>query len=181
VFAFQTILPNVGPGTLKQRDDIKLLGNENERQLYVPQDQFYKKLAIECTSQGVSFELFLPTRSYVDLATIGLLASTTGGGTHYYKNFAAAREGPALQSEIVRVRLASIFHSRMLIVFFREKTTGLQFGFDGLMRIRTSTGIKIVDHYGHFYMQNETDLELGGIDSDKGTFFFVFVLIKPSL
>lgn len=39
--------------------------------------------------------------------------------------------------------------------------------YDAVMRVRTSTGIRPVDFYGHFYMSNTTDIELATIDSDK--------------
>jgi protein transport protein SEC24 len=33
--------------------------------------------------------------------------------------------------------------------------------------MRCSNGINLKDYYGNFYMQNPTDVEYGGIDSDK--------------
>ena len=35
------------------------------------------------------------------------------------------------------------------------------------MRVRTSTGVRPTDFYGHLYMSNTTDIELASIDSDK--------------
>ena len=40
-------------------------------------------------------------------------------------------------------------------------------GFDAIMRVRTSTGIRPVDFHGHFYMSNTTDMELAAIDSSQ--------------
>ncbi|XP_006887627.1 PREDICTED: protein transport protein Sec24C [Elephantulus edwardii] len=40
-------------------------------------------------------------------------------------------------------------------------------GFDAVMRVRTSTGIRAVDFFGAFYMSNTTDVELAGLDVDK--------------
>lgn len=39
--------------------------------------------------------------------------------------------------------------------------------FDAVMRVRTSTGVRPTDFYGHFYMSNTTDMELASIDCDK--------------
>lgn len=39
--------------------------------------------------------------------------------------------------------------------------------FDSIMRVRTSTGVRATDFYGHFYMSNTTDMELASIDSNK--------------
>lgn len=35
--------------------------------------------------------------------------------------------------------------------------------FDAIMRVRTSTGVRSTDFYGHFYMSNTTDMELASI------------------
>lgn len=35
------------------------------------------------------------------------------------------------------------------------------------MRVRTSTGTRPTDFYGHFFMSNSTDVELAAIDCDK--------------
>ena len=39
--------------------------------------------------------------------------------------------------------------------------------FDSVMRVRTSTGVRPVDFYGHFFMSNATDVEVAGFDSDQ--------------
>lgn len=39
--------------------------------------------------------------------------------------------------------------------------------FDAVMRVRTSTGVRPTDFYGHLHMTNTTDIELASIDSDK--------------
>jgi len=39
--------------------------------------------------------------------------------------------------------------------------------FDAVMRVRTSTGVRATDFYGHYFMSNTTDMELGSIDCDK--------------
>lgn len=35
------------------------------------------------------------------------------------------------------------------------------------MRVRTSTGVRATDFYGHFFMSNTTDMELASIDCNK--------------
>jgi len=39
--------------------------------------------------------------------------------------------------------------------------------FDAVMRVRTSTGVRATDFYGHYFMSNTTDMELASIDCDK--------------
>ena len=40
-------------------------------------------------------------------------------------------------------------------------------GFDSVMRVRASTGLRPTGFFGAFYMANTTDIELGNIDCDK--------------
>jgi hypothetical protein len=45
------------------------------------------------------------------------------------------------------------------------------------MRVRTSTGTRPTDFYGHFFMSNSTDVELAAIDCDKVSYenYYVFI------
>ena len=40
-------------------------------------------------------------------------------------------------------------------------------GFDAVMRVRASTGLRPTGFHGAFHMSNTTDIELGNIDCDK--------------
>lgn len=39
--------------------------------------------------------------------------------------------------------------------------------FDTVLRVRTSTGVRPVDFYGHFFMNNTTDVETAAFDTDQ--------------
>ena len=43
---FQACLPSSGPGALAPREDLKALGTERERTMFVPQDDFYKRVPV---------------------------------------------------------------------------------------------------------------------------------------
>ncbi|KAF9200494.1 COPII coat Sec23p-Sfb3p heterodimer component, partial [Haplosporangium sp. Z 27] len=145
---FQTALPTFGPGALRQRDDSKIYGTDKERTLYAPQDDFYKNLAESCVDAGLSIDLFLFPNAYVDVATLGCLSSITGGDTHMFINFNAEKDGVKLMGDIA-------------------KLVTRPFGFNALMRVRCSTGLRIAEHFGNFHMKNSTDLEIAGLDSEK--------------
>lgn len=40
-------------------------------------------------------------------------------------------------------------------------------GFDAVMRVRASTGLRPTGFFGAFFMANTTDIELGNVDCDK--------------
>ncbi|KAF9185975.1 COPII coat Sec23p-Sfb3p heterodimer component [Haplosporangium sp. Z 767] len=145
---FQTSLPTFGPGPLKHREDTKLYGTDKERTLFAPLDDFYKKLAESCVDAGLSIDLFLFPNAYIDVASLGCLSSITGGETLLFPNFNAARDGAKLVGNIAKI-------------------VTRPFGYNALMRVRCSTGLRITEHFGNFHMKNSTDLELAGIDSEK--------------
>ncbi|KAF9909907.1 COPII coat Sec23p-Sfb3p heterodimer component [Lobosporangium transversale] len=148
LIVFQTALPTFGPGALKHRDDSKVYGTDKERTLFAPQDDFYKKLGESCVEAGLSVDLFLFPNAYVDVASVGCLSSITGGETQLFPNFNAARDGEKLKGNIIKI-------------------LGRPFGYNALLRVRCSTGLRITEHFGNFHMKNSTDLEIGGLDSEK--------------
>ncbi|KAI8824197.1 Sec23/Sec24 trunk domain-containing protein [Fimicolochytrium jonesii] len=145
---FQTMLPTFGPGQLKSREDPKLFGTDKERTLFEPQEYFWTKLGQDCATNGVCIDMFLFPSAYIDVATIGGLSALTGGDLYLYPNFDDGRDGFKLVND------------------FKRSLTRT-FGFDALLRIRVSNGLKVTEHFGNFYMKNITDVEIAGIDSSK--------------
>ncbi|PIK59456.1 hypothetical protein BSL78_03600 [Apostichopus japonicus] len=149
LFVFHSSLPIAdAPGKLKTRDDRKLLGTEKEKTILSPQSQVYTKLGQECVKAGCSVDLFLFPNSYVDVATIGQVTSLTGGHCYKYKHFQAAVDGER---------------------FIHDLTTNIEriSGFDAVLRVRTSAGIRPTDFFGNIYMSNTTDVELAAVDGSK--------------
>ncbi|KAM3580935.1 COPII coat Sec23p-Sfb3p heterodimer component [Umbelopsis sp. WA50703] len=90
----------------------------------------------------------------MDITTIGLLASLTGGDVHYLPNFNHNNDGAKLAYDMK--------HSLMK-----------QTGHNGVVRIRCSNGLTVHDQFGNFTMKNSTDIELAGIDEDKSIAFVI--------
>jgi hypothetical protein len=99
-------------------------------------------------SAGVSVDLFVLNNSYVDVATIGQVCRLTGGEVYKYTYFQADVDGPRLIADVTR-------------------NISRPVAFDAIMRVRTSTGVRPTDFFGHYYMSNTTDMELAAVDSDK--------------
>ncbi|KAI9011499.1 Sec23/Sec24 trunk domain-containing protein [Gaertneriomyces semiglobifer] len=143
---FQSMLPTFGPGALKNREDPKLLGTDKERMLYEPQEYFWRKLGQEFSSAGVCVDMFLFPTQYIDVATIGSLSALTGGEVWHYPNFDRQRDGRRFSEDL-------------------KRSVRRTFGYEALLRIRASNGLKITEHFGNFYMKNSTDVELAGLNS----------------
>uniref|UniRef100_V5EUQ8 Transport protein SEC24 n=2 Tax=Kalmanozyma brasiliensis (strain GHG001) TaxID=1365824 RepID=V5EUQ8_KALBG len=145
---FLSTIPTVGPGALKHREDTKLYGTDKEKNLFVPQDGFYRGVAEECVDAGIGINLFFFPSQYIDVATIGVLPGFTGGDVFFHPRFDPVRDGIRLQSEVRRTVL-------------RETA------YNVTMRLRCSNGLRVADHFGNFFQRNSTDLELGTMDADK--------------
>uniref|UniRef100_A0A8C6M5Q7 SEC24 homolog C, COPII coat complex component n=1 Tax=Nothobranchius furzeri TaxID=105023 RepID=A0A8C6M5Q7_NOTFU len=149
LFVFHTSLPIAeAPGKLKNREDKKLIGTDKEKSLFQPQVGFYNNLAKECVAQGCCVDLFLFPNQYVDVATLGVVPVSTGGSVYKYTYFQAQTDQERFLNDLRRDLQKHV-------------------GFDAVMRVRTSTGIRATDFFGSFYMSNTTDVELAGLDCDK--------------
>ncbi|XP_012287233.1 protein transport protein Sec24C isoform X2 [Orussus abietinus] len=149
LMVFHSSLPIAdAPGKLKNRDDRKLLGTEKEKTVLAPQNNVYNNLGQDCVGSGCSVDLFIFNNSYVDIATIGQVCRLTGGEVYKYTYFQADVDGDRLITDIIN-------NIRRPIAF------------DAFMRVRTSTGVRPTDFFGHFFMSNTTNMELASIDCDK--------------
>ncbi|XP_046887830.1 protein transport protein Sec24C isoform X2 [Hypomesus transpacificus] len=149
LFVFHTSLPIAeAPGKLKNREDKKLVGTDKEKSLFQPQVGFYGSLAKECVAQGCCVDLFLFPNQYVDVATLGVVPVSTGGSIYKYTYFQAQADCERFLNDL-------------------RRDVQKPMGFDAVMRVRTSTGIRATDFFGSFYMSNTTDVELAGLDCDK--------------
>lgn len=149
LYIFHSSLPIAeAPGKLKNREDRKLLATDKEKTILMPQGNFYMNLVKDCIDAGVSIDLFLFPNSYVDVATIGLMVTQTGGQVYRYSFFKEVTHGKQFSSDL-------------------KKNFERTVGFDAVMRLRCSTGLRPVEFFGSFVMNNTTDVELASIDSEK--------------
>lgn len=145
---FLSTIPTLGPGALKHREDTKLYGTDKEKNLFVPQDGFYRGAAEECVEAGIGINVFFFPSQYIDVATIGVLPGLTGGEVFFHPRYDPVRDGAKLSTEIRRTVLREIAYNVAL-------------------RVRCSNGLRVADHHGNFFQRNATDIELGTMDADK--------------
>ncbi|XP_019357976.1 PREDICTED: protein transport protein Sec24C isoform X3 [Gavialis gangeticus] len=149
LFIFHTSLPIAeAPGKLKNRDDKKLINTDKEKVLFQPQTNFYSNVAKDCVAQGCCVDLFLFPNQYLDVATLGVVTYQTGGSIYKYTYFQLETDQERFLNDL-------------------RRDVQKEVGFDAVMRVRTSTGIRATDFFGAFYMSNTTDVELAGLDCDK--------------
>lgn len=135
-------------GQLQHRDNVNLYYTDKEKTLQVPQNAFYQTLSTKCAESSITVDIFVCANGYVDVATVGVLAEKTGGQIFLYPGFNARKDGLALQRDI--------YHNV-------SRATG----FDGIMVVRCSTGLKVAEHFGNFFHKRVNEMDLPTVDSDK--------------
>ena len=141
-------LPTQGAGALTARDNIALYHTEKERTLQQPASSFYHTVATRCAEHAVSIDLFVCANAYVDLATIGVLSEKTGGQVFMYPGFSERKDGYAFQRDL-----------------YHDVTRYT--GYDAVMIVRVSAGLKVADRYGNFFHRSGVEMDLPSVDSDK--------------
>ncbi|CAO1628429.1 unnamed protein product [Sympodiomycopsis kandeliae] len=145
---FLSTIPTVGPGALKHREDTKLYGTDKEKQLFVPADGFYRGVAEECVEAGIGLNVFFFPSQYIDVASIGTMACTTGGDIYFHPRFDLVRDTLKLQAQVQRAVLREV-------------------GYNATLRLRCSNGLHTTQHYGNFFQRNLTDLEIANLHADQ--------------
>ncbi|KAK4185285.1 hypothetical protein QBC35DRAFT_389835 [Podospora australis] len=127
-------LPNVGYGSLKMREDKKLLGTSKESGLLQTASGFYKSFAVECSKNQVSIDMFLFSSQYQDVASLSNLPRYTGGQTWFYPGWNAGRAEDA-------IKFASEFSDYL----------SSEIGLEAVLRVRATTGLRMSTFYGNFF------------------------------
>ncbi|CDO77071.1 hypothetical protein BN946_scf184473.g15 [Trametes cinnabarina] len=149
VVAFAATLPTIGLGALQPLvDESTLYGTDKERTLFMPREETWKDIGEQCASEGVGVSMFLGMGRPIDVGSIGVVSTLSGGEMFFHPKFDALRDGIVLSSQVKRLLTRTTAYSCS-------------------MRIRTSNGLRVANQYGNFYESPAADLEFGTIDADK--------------
>jgi len=145
---FQAAVPSLGPGRIRNRESAAVYGTDREHTLRVPEDPFYKKFSAECSRVQITVDIFVFCNMYCDLASLSSLPKYTCGQVYYYPGFNAQRDGAKLQAEL-------------------QHNLSRLTGWEAVMRIRCSKGLKISSFHGHFFIRSTDLLAMPTVDPDK--------------
>jgi len=146
---FLSNLPTLGPNSLTNREDKTVYGTEAETALLNPVDNRFKEFALLYCRDQISVDIYAmseqqSTSQYLDLASLSGLCKFTGGVCEYYSTDATEK----------------LFHD---VVRSLTRETG----FEAVMRVRASSGLKISNFYGNLFIRGHDLLALPNIDADK--------------
>ncbi|KAG9221872.1 COPII coat Sec23p-Sfb3p heterodimer component [Pleurotus ostreatus] len=149
VIMFQSCMPTVGPGALKGTpDEQKLYDSDKEKTLFTPRDKWWLDLGESCVDEGVAISMFLGMSRYIDVGSIGAVASLSGGEIYYHPRFEPLRAGPLLDAQLQRL--------------FRRMV-----GYNCAVKIRCSNGLRITQYRGNMFQRSPIEVECSVLDADK--------------
>ncbi|KNC84537.1 hypothetical protein SARC_03240 [Sphaeroforma arctica JP610] len=151
IMVFQCGLPTDGVGKCDRQENASLRGSAKEFQQLEPSNDFYKRLAVECSRQQIGVDTFLCGSGYQDVSTIACVSKFSSGTCFYYPDFHAERY-PAmtkrLQHELKRVLTR-------------------QMGLEAVMRVRASRGLSVNAFHGNFFVRSSDLLALPYVSPDN--------------
>lgn len=147
----QTSLPSLGKGKLRHRENPKMMGTDTEHTLFAPDAgndaQYYKHKAVDFSRQQISVDTFLVGSTYLDVATVGCISRYTAGHVYHYPHFSRPCDADRLTQDIA--------HD-----LTRET------GFEAVMRIRCTRGLRVTNFYGNFFIRGTDLLALPNVSQD---------------
>lgn len=169
---FQSVMPNLGDGALKPRENVRMMGTPDEVKLLRPASTFYRDTALEFSKNHISVDMFIFPSQYVDVASMAELPKLTAGSMHTYVAFNLEKDGPKFESQLYR-RLT-------------QPTA-----FEAVLRIRCTKGMRISNFYGNFNIRGQDLLALPNctpdsvfgfnLDHDEQSINVPFVTIQSAL
>jgi protein transport protein SEC24 len=148
VLAFTSGRPESGWGALASRPST---ADAEAPKACAPADKTYPRLAAEASEYQVAFDLFLAPSApgtSCDAASLGVLASGTGGALFHYPSFTPALDFAQLHNDLAW-------------------NVGRPAGLEAVARLRASAGLSVSAYDGAFAKRTPTDVDLPHVDCDK--------------
>uniref|UniRef100_A0A1I8E8P3 Sec23/Sec24 trunk domain-containing protein n=1 Tax=Wuchereria bancrofti TaxID=6293 RepID=A0A1I8E8P3_WUCBA len=143
-----TVIPDLGPGALKSREN----PNQQEVPNLCPTNDYYKRLALECTGHQIAVDLFLMNNQYSDLSTLGKLYATFSTGcVFHFPNY-------------------HINHAPIQVERFQKQLNRYlvrKIGFEAVLRIRCTKGLSLHTFYGNFFVRSTDLLAMANVNPDS--------------
>ena len=145
---FQSVLPTLGDGALKPRENPRIMGTPDEVKLLRLDTKWYKDTAIEFSRAQICVDMYFFPFQYIDIASASELAKYTAGTVRTYVAFNPAVDGPKFESEL-------------------NKNLPVDTAFEAVCRVRCSRGMRISNFYGNFFIRGTDLLALPNVSSDS--------------
>nr|CDP95043.1 BMA-SEC-24.2, isoform a [Brugia malayi] len=147
ITVFLTIIPDLGPGALRSREN----PNQQEVPNLCPTNDYYKRLALECTGHQIAVDLFLMNNRYSDLSTLADMSKFSTGCVFHFPNY-------------------HINHAPIQVKRFQKQLNRYlvrKIGFEAVLRIRCTKGLSLHTFYGNFFVRSTDLLAMANVNPDS--------------
>jgi protein transport protein SEC24 len=154
LLTFVHSLPHKGALALKPRESGKPPLEKDPLDVMLPPGDTgkqYAKLAKDAATHQISVDIFALTKSYVDLATLGILASSTSGNLYRYSPFSCSADSSRFYDEL------------------RWNLTR-PIALEAVGKLRVSHGLSVDAVVGSFGKAGQNDLVFPAINSESTIF-----------
>lgn len=148
VVSFVCTLPTLGPGGLVPLEPSNRDEASDDKKSYLPRDIEWNNLGEACADAGVGVTMFMAPVKFLDVTSIGVVSSLSGGDIFYHWDFKPLRDGPIMESQLRRI--------------VTRKT-----GYNCTLRVRASSGLRADRLTGRFHLPNPTTPTFGTLDADS--------------
>ncbi|CAG9530556.1 unnamed protein product [Cercopithifilaria johnstoni] len=145
-----TMIPDLGPGALKSREDPNQRAASEVPNL-CPANDYYKRLALECTGHQIAVDLFLMNSQYSDLSTLADMSKFSTGCVFHFPNY-------------------HINHDHLQVKRFQKQLNRYlirKIGFEAVLRIRCTKGLSLHTFYGNFFVRSTDLLAMANVNPDS--------------
>ncbi|VBB27706.1 unnamed protein product [Acanthocheilonema viteae] len=166
-----TMIPDLGPGALKSREDpnqrAAAVGFLYEIPNLCPANDYYKRLALECTGHQIAVDLFLMNSQYSDLSTLG----NSTCSSYLSINIIAS-------ADMSKFSTGCVFHfpnyhinqDHLQVKRFQKQLNRYlvrKIGFEAVLRIRCTKGLSLHTFYGNFFVRSTDLLAMANVNPDS--------------
>ncbi|KAG5352112.1 hypothetical protein C0989_003837 [Termitomyces sp. Mn162] len=122
-------MPTVGIGQLGgQPNETDLFNTDKERVLYQPRDNVWIEMGQDCAADGIGVHMIMAPIKYMDVGSIGTVATLTGGDLLYHPRYDPLRDEIVLESQLQRLMRRINVTKSHYGNFYQTSPTTLEFG-----------------------------------------------------
>ncbi|VDN82098.1 unnamed protein product [Brugia pahangi] len=177
ITVFLTIIPDLGPGALRIREnpDQQAVSVDNILPVFMdslqevsnlcPTNDYYKRLALECTGHQIAVDLFLMNNRYSDLSTLGNSLFLWYSLVVFSADMSKFSTGCVFHFPNYHINHAPIQVKRFQKQLNRYLVRKI--GFEAVLRIRCTKGLSLHTFYGNFFVRSTDLLAMANVNPDS--------------
>ncbi|CEF64314.1 von Willebrand factor, type A domain and Zinc finger, Sec23/Sec24-type domain and Sec23/Sec24, trunk domain and Sec23/Sec24, helical domain and Sec23/Sec24 beta-sandwich domain-containing protein [Strongyloides ratti] len=151
ITVFQCSLPNVGLGSLENRNDATNK-TPKENDLLAPAIDYYKQFSLNSSAVQIGIDLFVMGNEYVDLATLTDLPKYSSGETYYI---------PLLEN-------SNIYMDDPRFRKILDRYLTRKIGWEAVLRIRCTENVTLHSFYGNHFVRSTDLINMPIVSPDIG-------------